>query len=177
MDGGEEEDGTRRHDVAVAPPVVQPHVEQEQARATVENRMPALGSAVYRDVALTGSFQSTFPLYRQRSSFHCLGGAPQPVADDARPRLVPVPDAMKGPKVVAWNLAREANCTDEQIDAVALRLTAGEHVALVGEHLRAGRQQLRVLRVTPLQRSQLGPRMYAPSSTAGRPAHLLSPLP
>ena len=47
-------------------------------------------------------------------------GAPQPVADDARPRLVPVPDAMKGPKFVAWNLAREANCTEEQIDAVAL---------------------------------------------------------
>ena len=82
MDGCEEEDGTRRHDVAVAPPVVQPHVEQEQACAAVQNRMPALGSAVYRDVALTGSFQSTFPFYRLRSSFLCLGGAPQP-ADPA----------------------------------------------------------------------------------------------
>ena len=64
------------------PPVVQPHVEQEQARATVENRMPALGSAVYRDVALTGSLQSTFPFYGLRSSFLRLGGAPQP-ADPA----------------------------------------------------------------------------------------------
>ena len=57
--------------------MVQPHVEQEQACAAVQNRMPALGPAVYRDVALTGSFQSTFPFYRQRSSFDCLGGAPQ----------------------------------------------------------------------------------------------------
>ena len=47
-------------------------------------------------------------------------GAPQPVADVARPLLVSVPDAMKGPKFVAWNLAREANCTEKQIDAVAL---------------------------------------------------------
>ena len=37
------------------------------------------GPAVYRNLALTGSFQSTFPFYRQRSSFDRLGGAPQPV--------------------------------------------------------------------------------------------------
>ena len=34
--------------------------------------------------------------------------------------LVPLPLAMKGPAAVAWKLAQDAKCTEEQIDAVAL---------------------------------------------------------
>ena len=55
----------------------QPHIEQERARAAAENRMPVLGPAAFRSLPLTGAFQSTFPSYRQRSSFARLGGAPQ----------------------------------------------------------------------------------------------------
>eukprot|EP00959_Pyramimonas_sp_CCMP1952_P443189 9278815-Pyramimonas_sp.AAC.1 len=40
--------------------------------------MPAIGAAAYRSLPLTGAFQSTFPSYRQRSSFGQLGGASQP---------------------------------------------------------------------------------------------------
>ena len=65
MDGGEEEDGSQRDAVALSPPVEQPHIEQERARAAAENRMPALGPAAFRNLPLTGAFQSTFPSYRQ----------------------------------------------------------------------------------------------------------------
>ena len=78
MDGGEEEDGTLREEVPLGPPVEQPHVVEERARAAAENRMPAIGAAAYRGLPLTGAFQSTFPSYRQRTSFGQLGGAPQP---------------------------------------------------------------------------------------------------
>ena len=51
----------------------------------------------------------------------CLpSSAPQPAADDAQPELVPQPLAMQGPAAVAWKLAQDAKCTEEQIDAVAL---------------------------------------------------------
>ena len=45
--------------------------------------------------------------------------APQPAADDAQPELVPQPLAMQGPAAVAWKLAQDAKCTEEQIGAVA----------------------------------------------------------
>ena len=53
--------------------------------------MPALGPEAFRSLPLTGTFQSTFPSYRQRSSFGRLGGAPQPAypagqLDTAAPR-------------------------------------------------------------------------------------------
>ena len=78
MYGGEEEDGTLRKEVALGPPVEQPYLVQERARAAAENRMPAVGAAAYRGLPLTGAFQSTFPSYRQRISFGHLGGAPHP---------------------------------------------------------------------------------------------------
>ena len=52
MDGGEEEDGSRRDAVAVSPPVEQPHIEKERARAAAENRVPALGHAAFRTLPL-----------------------------------------------------------------------------------------------------------------------------
>ena len=69
MDGGEEEDGTLRDDVAVGSPVEQPHVEQEQARAAVDNRMLVSGPAVYCNLALIGSFQSTSHCGRRQSIY------------------------------------------------------------------------------------------------------------
>ena len=68
MDGGEEEDGSLRDVVALSPLMGQPHIEQERARAAAENRMPALGPAAFRNLPLTGAFQSTLPSYRQRVS-------------------------------------------------------------------------------------------------------------
>ena len=38
----------------------------------------------------------------------------------ARPELVPLDLPMQGPQVVALHLAREANCAEEQLGAVAL---------------------------------------------------------
>ena len=73
MDGGEEEDGTEREHVELSPPVDQPHLERERHLAAAESRLPRLGSAAYREVPLTGAFQSTFPAYRQRSHFGELG--------------------------------------------------------------------------------------------------------
>ena len=78
MDGGEEEDGSQREAVALGPPVVQPHIERERDRATAENRLPELGPAAFRNLPLTGAFQSTFPPYRLRDSFDGLDGACQP---------------------------------------------------------------------------------------------------
>ena len=78
MYGGEEEDGTLREEVALGPPVEQPHIVEERVRAAAENRMPAVGAAACRGLPLTGAFQSTFPSYRQRASFGHRGGAPQP---------------------------------------------------------------------------------------------------
>ena len=77
MDGGEEEDGTIRESVELAPRVEQPYLEREQNVANAEARLPRCGSAAYREVVLTGAFQSTFPAYRQRSHFGELGDAPQ----------------------------------------------------------------------------------------------------
>ena len=76
-DGGEEEDGTEREHVELAPPVDQPHIERERQLAAAESRLPRLGSAAYREVPLTGAFQSSFPAYRQRSHFGDLGDASQ----------------------------------------------------------------------------------------------------
>ena len=75
MDGGEEDDGALRSYVQVAPPVEQPHKEREQCRALAQGRMPLGGGASYRELPLTGAFQSTFPAYRQRASFGLLGPA------------------------------------------------------------------------------------------------------
>ena len=44
------------------------------------------------------------------------GGVTQP----AEPKIVPLDMLMQGPKVVALHLAQEAQCTEEQLDAVAL---------------------------------------------------------
>ena len=86
MDGGVEEDGSSRYEVALGPPVVQPHIERERDRAAAENRCPEVGPQAFRNLPLTGAFQSTFPFYRLRSSF-CggLDGACQP-AYSARQR-------------------------------------------------------------------------------------------
>ena len=61
----------------LAPPVDRPHLERERHLAAAESRLPRVGSAAYREVPLTGAFQSTFPAYRQRSHFGDLGDASQ----------------------------------------------------------------------------------------------------
>ena len=63
MDGGEDDDGSLREDVSVAPPVVQPYIEREHARAAAENRSPLIGADAYKNLPLTGAFQSVFPWY------------------------------------------------------------------------------------------------------------------
>ena len=73
LDGGEEDDGTLREHVDLAPPVEQPHVERERLLAAAESRNPRLGSAAYREVPLTGAIQAAFPAYRQRPHFGELG--------------------------------------------------------------------------------------------------------
>jgi len=78
MDGGEDEDGTLREFVELGPPVVQPHLQREALRAAAQNRAPLTGCTAYRQLPLTGAFQSSFPSYRQRFSFASLGSAPQP---------------------------------------------------------------------------------------------------
>jgi hypothetical protein len=78
MDGGEEEEGgAEREHVELAPPVEQPHFERERDLAAAESRLPRLGSAAYREVSLTGAFQSIFPAYRQRLHFGELGDVSQ----------------------------------------------------------------------------------------------------
>jgi len=52
MDGGEEEDGTKREHVELAPPLEQPHMERERLLAAAEARLPRLGAAAYREVAV-----------------------------------------------------------------------------------------------------------------------------
>eukprot|EP00812_Abedinium_dasypus_P007843 NODE_1_length_8589_cov_4.556480.p1 GENE.NODE_1_length_8589_cov_4.556480~~NODE_1_length_8589_cov_4.556480.p1 ORF type:complete len:2586 (+),score=446.46 NODE_1_length_8589_cov_4.556480:571-8328(+) len=74
MDGGEDDDGTLRELVELAPPVEQPHLEREQCRAAAESR-PC--RAANFDVPLTGAFQSTFPVYRQMHSFGLINDAAQ----------------------------------------------------------------------------------------------------
>ena len=78
MDGGEDEDGSLREDVPVAPAVVQPHIEREHARAAAENRLPLIGADAYRNLPLTGAFQSAFPWYRQRFSVGSFDDAVHP---------------------------------------------------------------------------------------------------
>ena len=82
MDGGEDDDGSFREFVPLGPPVVQPHIEREQNRAAAANRPPLTGTAAYKDLPITGAFQSTFPMYRQRFSFASLGSPIQPTAGD-----------------------------------------------------------------------------------------------
>jgi hypothetical protein len=84
MDGGEDEDGSLRECVPIAPPVVQPYIERERNRAAAENRLPLVGGDAYRELPLTGAFQSTFPWCRQRFSFGCLGCTIQPADDSGR---------------------------------------------------------------------------------------------
>jgi len=55
----------------------QPHVERERCCAAAAGRQPRVGTAAYQQMPLTGAFQSTFPVYRQRTSFGLLGDASQ----------------------------------------------------------------------------------------------------
>ena len=48
MDGGEDDDGSLREHVNVAPPVEQPHVERERCKAAATRRLPRTGTAAYR---------------------------------------------------------------------------------------------------------------------------------
>ena len=48
------------------------------------------------------------------------GSAPQPADQEAEATLVPLPLAMQGPAAVAWKLLQDAECTEEQTDAVSL---------------------------------------------------------
>ena len=82
MDGGLEDDGTRREFVELVPPLEKPHLERERHRAMAACRQPLSGAAAYRDLPLTGAFQSTFPAYRQRASFSLLGDASQLTAEE-----------------------------------------------------------------------------------------------
>ncbi len=75
--GGKDEDGTLRELVDLAPPVEQPHVERERCHTAAAGRMPRSGAVAYRFLPLTGAFQSSFPLYRQRLSFGMLRAASQ----------------------------------------------------------------------------------------------------
>ena len=59
--------------VPIAPPVEQPHLERERCRAAAELRTPLAGGAAFKNLPLTGAFQSVFPAYRQRASFGLLG--------------------------------------------------------------------------------------------------------
>ena len=48
------------------------------------------------------------------------GGALQPADGEPGAKMVPLPLALQGPAAVALKLVTDANCTEEQIDAVAL---------------------------------------------------------
>ena len=61
----------------LAPPVEQPHLARERQLAAAGSRLPRIGSAAYREVPLTGAFQSSFPAYRQRAHFGDLGDVSQ----------------------------------------------------------------------------------------------------
>ena len=60
MDGGAEgdDDHNLREDVPVAPALVQPHI--QRARDS-RGHMPCVGADAYRNLSLTGAFQSVFP--------------------------------------------------------------------------------------------------------------------
>ena len=80
MDGGLEDDGSRRDLVPVEPPFVQPHIAAEQRRAAAEGREARAGTWAFKEVPLTGAIQSVFPAYRQRVSFCDVFSAPEPDA-------------------------------------------------------------------------------------------------
>merc|ERR1712032_542589 len=86
MDGGCEEDGSRRDLVRVAPPFLQPHIAAEQRQAAADGREARVGSLAFKEVPLTGAMQSAFPRYRQRASFWNSISAAEP-DDCAVPRL------------------------------------------------------------------------------------------
>ena len=69
MDGGQEEDGSIRSYVPLAPPVEQPHMAREERLASAQNRQPMVGADAYRNLPITGALQASFPSYRRRSSF------------------------------------------------------------------------------------------------------------
>ena len=132
MDGGEEDDGARRDFVAVAPPCEQPHIARERCRAAAQSRPPLLGTAAFRELPLTGAYQSSFPVYRQRASFGRLSRdtrtAPQPAVDMD---LNPFETDADG-QVIACIMpdGREASHEDLRQEAA----TWGRHYA---EHVRA----------------------------------------
>ena len=107
MDGGEDEDGTLREHVDFAPPVEQPHVERERCAAAATARLPRTGAEAYRELPLTGAFQSTFPVYRQRGSFGLLGDATQLTVLEG-PRAAD-PSASRAPRAL-----RELYALDDQ---------------------------------------------------------------
>ena len=80
MDGGIEDDGSRRDLVPVEPAFVQPHIAAEQRKACAEGREARAGTLAFKEVPLTGAIQSIFPAYRQRASFCDVFSAPEPDA-------------------------------------------------------------------------------------------------
>ena len=69
--------------------------------------MPALGPAAFRSLPLTEAFQSTFPSYRQRSSFGRLGGGGASQLDTAVPQRLVITMGFKWViALVAPNLVR-----------------------------------------------------------------------
>ena len=80
MDGGLEDDGSRRDLVPVTPAFVQAHIAAEQRRAVAEGREARAGTLAFKEVPLTGAIQSVFPAYRQRASFCDVFSAPEPDA-------------------------------------------------------------------------------------------------
>ena len=80
MDGGLEDDGSRRDLVPVTPAFVQPHIAAEQRRSVAEGREARAGTLAFKEVSLTGAIQSVFPAYRQRASFCDVVSAPEPDA-------------------------------------------------------------------------------------------------
>ena len=88
MDGGCEDDGSRRDLVRAAPPFLQPHIAAEQRQAAVDGREARVGSLAFKEVPLTGAMQSAFPRYRQRASFCNSISAAEP-DDCAAPCLSP----------------------------------------------------------------------------------------
>ena len=47
-------------------------------------------------------------------------GAAQPADAEPDAKVVPLPLAMQGPRAIAWQLVTDAECTEEQTDAIAL---------------------------------------------------------
>ena len=119
MDGGQDEDGSCREYVAIAPPVEQPHIVKERNRAAAVNRPELSGTAAYKNLPLTGAFQATFPRYRQRSSFGNIGdqfqltGADNEIIDASVRTNACVHQVDEAGEVIAHLLPNETESTPE----------------------------------------------------------------